>query len=210
MIVQLIGWYLITRAELDFNSQAVILISLISSSFALTTGIAYGLRRKRWGWGKVGMRTVSPLWVIGGLIVGMLYIPINLAINQAVLQALGIEITTDLIDNPLSINASTDPIFGLLLLLFAGILIPFAEEIFFRGVVFAWMRDRWGLPVGVIVSSIVFGVLHVNLGSVAAITLLGVLCALAYQRSGSIWVAVALHAGNNLIAVILPLLILAS
>ncbi|MCU0498237.1 MAG: CPBP family intramembrane metalloprotease [Anaerolineae bacterium] len=210
LIPALVGWYLLNPGEVDFNSQPVILISLIGSAITLPTGVAYGLRRRGWGWDKVGLRGVSPLWVIGGLIAGMLYIPINIAINQAVMQVMGFEITDDFLNSPMSITPSTDGIFALLLILFAGILIPFAEELFFRGVVFAWIRDRWGLSVGVIVSSVVFGLLHVSLGSVVAITLLGAICALAYQRTGSIWVAVALHAGNNLIAVILPLLILMS
>ncbi|HEY6534119.1 MAG TPA: CPBP family intramembrane glutamic endopeptidase [Acidimicrobiales bacterium] len=49
---------------------------------------------------------------------------------------------------------------ALVLFVFVAVLTPIAEELFFRGLLLRAAGRRWGLPIGVAVSSVVFGCLH--------------------------------------------------
>ncbi len=88
---------------------------------------------------------------------------------------------------------------------------PVAEELLFRGVLFKGLRDglRSGLGRGAavliaaVISGAIFGALHLGGGQDAFIPVLialGVLLALAYEWSGTIYVPIIIHALNNAIA----------
>lgn len=95
-------------------------------------------------------------------------------------------------------------------LLMAGstvvILGPFAEELYFRGALMSWLRDRMGLALAILVSAVLFGLVHFNFlvfpgiqGWIltAVIAAIGVVNGLWAARSGSLWPAFATHAGFN-------------
>jgi membrane protease YdiL (CAAX protease family) len=74
---------------------------------------------------------------------------------------------------------------------------PVFEEIFFRGFLFAGLRCRWGLPAAALASGMLFGIVHtLNPGFyyvVPPIALVGVIFALGYAYSGSIYHTMATH-----------------
>jgi membrane protease YdiL (CAAX protease family) len=77
------------------------------------------------------------------------------------------------------------------------------EEIVFRGVLFRLVEERAGTTVGIVVSAVLFGVVHclqpgANLISILAIALeAGVLLALAFAATRSLWAPIGLHLGWN-------------
>lgn len=78
-----------------------------------------------------------------------------------------------------------------------GVLAPVVEETLFRGVVLSRWTSKWTLRRGVIMSSLAFGVLHVDLlGAVA----FGYVAAVLYVRSRSLAVPILLHVVNNVTA----------
>ncbi|MBT2484330.1 MULTISPECIES: CPBP family intramembrane glutamic endopeptidase [unclassified Microbacterium] len=78
-----------------------------------------------------------------------------------------------------------------------------AEEVFFRGVVFRLLRSRWGVIVALIVSSAIFGLLHLinpgaSLNGALAVAIeAGLMLGAAYLLTGSLWLAIGLHFGWN-------------
>ena len=88
--------------------------------------------------------------------------------------------------------------------LIAG-LAPLAEELFFRGMFFGGLRTRLSFLPAALISGAVFGSLHFSTGASAVppLILFGFLLAWVYERSGSIWPAVILHAINNSLALAL-------
>lgn len=80
-------------------------------------------------------------------------------------------------------------------LLDAGVVAPVEEEVLFRGVVYAGLRARWGGVVAAAVSAVVFGVIH--LPAVIVPTVLGVVLAALFSRTGSLWPGVLVHVLNN-------------
>lgn len=83
--------------------------------------------------------------------------------------------------------------------LLIGGLAPVAEELFFRGMLFGGLRARVPFLPAALISAAVFGSLHLTTGASAVppLILFGFLLAWVYERSGSIWPAVILHAINN-------------
>lgn len=100
------------------------------------------------------------------------------------------------------IDTFADAELGLLgsaLLLFAGaVLAPYAEEVLFRGALFAHLArvlSPWGT---ILASAALFGAMHVHHGvSVVGPLVMGVVLGWARARTGSLLVPIALHATFN-------------
>ena len=92
-----------------------------------------------------------------------------------------------------------------------GVVVPFAEELFFRGALFSWFRRRYSLWVAILASSVLFALGHADTAAVVATSfVIGVLNAWLFDRTRSIWVPVTVHVVNNGIAFILLYLALAA
>jgi hypothetical protein len=86
-----------------------------------------------------------------------------------------------------------------LMLVVLLVLAPFAEELVFRGILLQRWATKWGLRWGVIASSALFGLLHIN--NPVGLTLFGLVMGLLYVQTRSLWVPIACHGLNNLAAV---------
>ncbi|MCC5942288.1 MAG: CPBP family intramembrane metalloprotease [Balneolaceae bacterium] len=76
------------------------------------------------------------------------------------------------------------------------------EEVLFRGYVLRSFEKSWGIIAAIVVSSIVFGLFHIQLGNIIPLATLGAVLALMTWLSGSIWPAVVAHFLNNGAAVV--------
>ena len=94
---------------------------------------------------------------------------------------------------------------GPLVFLLAIVLVvaPVIEEVLFRGVILHRLAVKWGLGPAIVVSSAVFGLLHVNFVGVGV---LGIVMALLYVRTRTLIVPIACHVLNNAVAVSLVIL----
>ena len=91
----------------------------------------------------------------------------------------------------------------LLFALFTVAVIPaVCEEILFRGYVLKAFEKSWGIITAIIVSGILFGLFHLQIGNLLPLAALGVILALMTWLSGSIWPAVVAHFINNGAAVV--------
>ena len=98
---------------------------------------------------------------------------------------------------------------GLFLIALPGLVIigPMIEEFIFRGWMLPALKQRgMGWIGALIVSSILFGLLHVFAGpaSIAYTAVLGFTAGITRILSGRLWGAVLLHALNNLVAISVP------
>ena len=92
------------------------------------------------------------------------------------------------------------------MVVFGGLAVPFAEELFFRGVVYTALR-RYGSVLATLGSAALFGIAHGVSVLLLVAFLFGVVNAVLMERSGSIWPAVIAHATNNTIALVLAFLL---
>lgn len=82
---------------------------------------------------------------------------------------------------------------------------PVSEEVCFRfGVEGSLLEEKKVSPrVAIIVSALIFGVIHMNPAQMLGAFLLGLYFGWLYYKTGSVWAPVVCHVFNNLIAVVL-------
>ncbi|KEI15363.1 CPBP family intramembrane glutamic endopeptidase [Clostridium haemolyticum] len=78
------------------------------------------------------------------------------------------------------------------------ILAPIMEELIFRGIMFNRLKMRWGAGVAIIISSIIFGLLHMDLAIIGAV-LFGIMMCILYMKTRNILTTMAIHFINNLV-----------
>ena len=103
--------------------------------------------------------------------------------------------------NPLTlIKARLPTQTGDLILFFivGGMLGPVAEEVFFRGILYGFLR-RWGVIVALVLSTLIFVLCHPISHGIPVTRLVGgLLFALAYEFGGSLIVPITIHTLGNL------------
>ena len=88
---------------------------------------------------------------------------------------------------------------GLARALFLFLVVAVGEEVVFRGIVFRMIDERWGTVAALIASALIFGFVHITndnatvWSSVAIAVEAGLLLAVAYKWSGTLWVPIGIH-----------------
>jgi membrane protease YdiL (CAAX protease family) len=80
--------------------------------------------------------------------------------------------------------------------LFPGV----GEEIFFRGVLSRGLVARHGIVAGALITSVMFGVIHVAPAQVAGTIMIGLMLQMVFMTTRSLTAAIALHTVNNAMA----------
>ncbi len=77
------------------------------------------------------------------------------------------------------------------------------EELIFRGLIGRGLLARWGFVRGVAITSVLFGVMHINPAQAVGVIPLGIAMHFLYLTTRSFWAPVTLHLANNSLSVIL-------
>jgi membrane protease YdiL (CAAX protease family) len=85
------------------------------------------------------------------------------------------------------------------------VLAPLAEEALFRGVLFASLRERWGVFLGSVVSAGVFGLAHLDLTLFIPLGVAGLVLNMLYDKTGSLIPSTVAHATLNTVSVMTAL-----
>ncbi len=133
------------------------------------------------------------MWLFVGILLWVASAPIVTAIGQ------------DSAYGKLVLSMITDTsIIGLIELIVVMALLPaILEEWVFRGILqrlfIQWTKKIW---LGIIISSVIFSLIHFDLPNFFARFILGILLGLLYQYSRNIWTNITYHFTNNTIAAI--------
>ncbi len=89
-------------------------------------------------------------------------------------------------------------------LLFLSVVVgaPIFEELFFRGLALRAFERKWGPFIGVLVSSLLFGAVHLQPLQFPALVVFGFIAALLTRRYMRLGPAIWAHVGFNLVAVV--------
>jgi membrane protease YdiL (CAAX protease family) len=91
------------------------------------------------------------------------------------------------------------------IILLAVAIAPVAEELAFRGYLYGVIKRFFGAVPALLLSGILFALIHLNLPSFFPLLVLGWVFALAYELSGSLLVPMTMHALFNALNLILAL-----
>ena len=121
----------------------------------------------------------------------------NIASSYAsnIFSGFGIDYEVDYGENPTGV-------FGFILSVIATAVVPaLVEEFACRGLIMGSLR-KYGDGFAVLVSAIVFGLMHGNFDQIPFATMVGLVLGFIVIKTGSLWIAVLVHAANNLISVL--------
>ena len=193
-----LGLALIRTGLVADETLAAVLGSMLLPIALLSGAWVFGARRRKASLDLLGFRRTSltsALWLpLVTLSIGLS----TIAVYALLAQWLGIEILVP--DQGLEEIAALDGVAMLPTFAIVGLLAPFAEEVFFRGFLLAALVSAIGGLRGALVSSVIFSVAHLNVGTLVPIFVMGMLLAWLYLRTGSIWPPFVAHAAQNLIA----------
>ncbi|MFQ5578628.1 MAG: lysostaphin resistance A-like protein [Anaerolineae bacterium] len=152
------------------------------------TGRKYGV-----GWAALGLRPFPAAALGLGLALMLVSFGFNLLYGLFLLL-FDLRIQVDLV-----------PIFSRLsspwwFLAGGAVIAPLAEELFFRGFLFAGLRRRFGWQRGMVISAALFALLHFTPTAILPIFILGCIFAFLYQRSASLWPSILMHMLTNSLA----------
>ncbi|MBP2368684.1 CPBP family intramembrane glutamic endopeptidase [Pseudonocardia parietis] len=187
------GFTLILVAGMDALETAAVPLLALTGVATLLTAFAVLALRVRW-LPAIGLRRTTLRWLLIGAAAGLVTRVLAFGVGWTYQQ-----ITGDL-SNPQAFLgnalAGDDPLMLAGILLTGALLVPFAEELLFRGIGYGALR-RYGVWVAAPASAAIFALAHgVNIILVIAFVL-GVVCALLYERSRSVWPAVLTHVVFN-------------
>jgi len=87
--------------------------------------------------------------------------------------------------------------------LIAVVIAPLGEEVFFRGFLYAALKQRFGMKVGLIAAGLIFGAMHFDLIRLLPLGLGGIGLALLYEKTDTIFAPIIAHGTWNGIMLIL-------
>jgi uncharacterized protein len=197
LVLQVLGVILVLvlgNVEPSSVDETLLIVAVVALSTLLSVGLTVAFRWQP-SFSSIGLRSVSWRWLLAGTSIGLLGWAANVGISFAYVWLTGDASNPQ---EPLVNAAQESTLQFTLMLMLGALVVPLAEELLFRGILYTWLR-RWGVAVAVGVSAIVFGLFHGVSVVLPAAILLGVLTALIYEKSGSLWPAVMVHVANNAI-----------
>jgi membrane protease YdiL (CAAX protease family) len=170
--------------------------------FLVFTGTIYflGLQRKHLNWEALGLSPLIRLWIAGAVGIGL----VEFAIENA--ATYGASVMLRVPDSALQGGIATQGLSWVnLIILFAlaGAAIPFAEELLFRGVLYNFVRERWGIWIGALVSALLYALFSFDLINGVACFVLSIFAIIAYERSKSLWGAITVHMMSSIGSLVL-------
>ncbi len=168
-------------------------IVIFGTMLLLVPAWYFAVYKYKASWSILGLRKFRPAAVGMGCGLMLLSLLFNM-MYAAFLAVFNLQIQPDM---DVMFNSTAFPV----ALLTGGVVVaPFVEEVFFRGFVFAGLRNKWDWKTAALVSAALFAMAHVLPTSILPIMILGLIFAFLYQVSGSIWPAILMHMLTNTVA----------
>jgi len=180
--------------------RAEVAVSLLSFGPILLAGaaLAVALPFTRASLASLGLVPPTRRWFLLGGLVGLVSVVADFAVIESYQGVFG-ELPAD--PDPeytrqVEQFAARQPILSLLSVCLAA---PVAEEVVFRGMLYAYLR-RWGIFMALAVSSLLFGLSHgLDLVFLPMAVIFGVAMALLYEGSQSLWPPILAHMLHNVL-----------
>ena len=184
----------------DASPAFLVVATLVQNTVFLATAVFFAaktLKPRAWHFGL----NRAPFWpAVGWAALGLFSFYLVAAVYGALVQPdVDQGVTEDL--------GAKDSTLGLIAAGFMVIAVaPVAEEIFFRGFFYRALRSRFTIAGSAVIDGLLFGIIHWDFTGAEALlivpplALLGTVFCLVYEKTGSLFPVIALHAFNNALA----------
>ncbi len=188
-------------ADIEGDSPAVVIVGTLAQGVAFVAAAIFFASRvskpRAWHFGLRG----THFWpALGWAALGMVSFYVITVIYAALVQP-------DTEQETVEALGGDKGTFGLII---AGLMViavaPVMEEIFFRGFFYRALRTRWSIWTAVALNGLLFGSIHYSgdgfegLLVVPPLAVLGAVFCLVYERTGSLFPVIGMHAFNNAVA----------
>lgn len=175
----------------------ILLVAALLSLLMLGLAWAFTIVKYGTGWKELGFVPVSGLRDFGLSAVAIIASLAFTGLYKITTEAIGIDALT-LPEVPDVFVGKGLGFLGSVMVL--AVLGPFAEEVFFRGFIYRTLRKKYAPFIAILLSSVIFAVLHGEPGLLIPISFTGIALAWLYERTGSIWPPLTAHVTQNLLA----------
>ena len=173
----------------------VVAFAIVSRRVGLVEWL--GLRWKEWP----QVFGIAPLGVLGMFVFGVI---LHLTNYQELLEALGAAEEQDVVK--MFREEGNLVVLGLISIA-AVVIAPVCEEIVFRGYLYPAAKKHVGSTVAALFSALVFAGAHGNIAALVPLFIFGLILVVVYEKTGSIWAPIAVHALFNGTTVAVQLLL---
>ncbi len=208
VLILISGSLLITALFKPFEADATVSPVVINVLFTSLEALAillsiylFAIRRRHLLWNAFGLKSVSIGWIVVAIALGLAILPAVGLIALLIQFLLGLPFSNPQLEFVLPGDLSFPG--ALIMLGLVGFVVPLAEELFFRGLLFRWLRQFLKPWPAILISSAIFGALHGELSIAGATFFIGIILAWLYEKSGSLWTSVTVHVINNAIKLFL-------
>lgn len=185
-----------TDALFGAHRQFVVLLQLALMAFALLGSVyLVAIRRGGLQWRDLGYVACDPLWIKRALLLAFVLVPALMAFGYFLRQVMPKTGSPDVI--AMIAPSGFSWVVAMAIILYAGFLTPIAEELFFRGLIYGWLRRHLGVTAAAVVAAAAFALLHQRLDAVIAAFFTGLVLTWLYEKSGSLLPSIALHQAIN-------------
>jgi len=190
------------------DSRSVLIATLLAVPIILALAGVFLRKAAHAGVGDFSVDTGSAatmgLNFLRGLLLMVVLVPLVSVVgvlNALFLETIGADMSEQHVVQMMREEAS--PLFAALLYFMVLFAAPVWEEFIFRGVLYNGLRRSLGRDEAILVSALIFGLIHGAVLAFLPIFLLAAFMAYAYERTGSLLAPIAMHFLYNLLNIIL-------
>jgi membrane protease YdiL (CAAX protease family) len=184
----------------ESEAPAFFIVQLLDDGILAGVALGFGRLRFPGSWAALGFRRARPGWwgigAAGGALAAVAAWTISIGLDHW-----GLPAPTHVVESVLS--AAHGPRDLLLIVVAVTVLVPIAEEAFFRGFAYRVLRARFGVVAAVATTAVLFALMHgLEVAAWLPVFPVGLVLAAVVERSGSLWPAMVGHSVVNLLAVL--------
>ena len=182
----------------ELGTTATIVLTVILDAVFVAVAILFASMTERPRAHHFGLRR-APFWrTLGWAALGMVSFYVVAAIYSALVDERGEQTVLE------ELGAKDSDLTLLAVALLVIVVAPAAEEFFFRGFFYRALRTRMPILVAALLDGVLFGLIHYegpdSLVLLPVLATLGVVFCLVYERTGTLFAPIGLHAFNNIVA----------
>lgn len=138
------------------------------------------------------------------LLVTLFFILYSVLVNQLIMWS-GLHLLFPYYSEEVAVSLFNTSIL-LAVYLAVALLAPISEELIYRGLIYRRLRDYLDVKWAMVMSALIFGLIHGNMVQFVFAFLIGLALAAVYERYKTIWAPIAAHMAVNLFSCILETL----
>jgi len=173
------------------------IMAVLAVQLAFMGAVAYAVvvLLRGTNWRQLGFVPLPSGWLVRSVLITVVSLPVLAMAGWAQRELAGDGFRNPQLDIILPQSFSTGALLGTLAV--TAVAAPLVEEVIFRGLLYGWLRERLGVPVGMAASAAAFALLHGIPALIPGIFVLGLVLAWTYERARSIWAPIIVHATYN-------------